>query len=227
MRFINHNSHTRECADAPTVGQARRRLKNLMRERSAYMGAEIYLHFAQPQINFKHMKYNYIWFLLFAISLGGFSQCLQAQKVVQIEKSGSPHTTKLFIGQGVEYKIKNDDLWRFAYIEDILIEQGIVLLGSRYVKIEDIEAFRWDRRLAKAAGKSLFLFGTAWSAFALVGFLTDGDPSTSYRPADAIVTGSSWFLAFAISRLFRYKVVKFGKRKRLRLLDLTFLQVVP
>ena len=27
-----------------------------MRERSAYMGAEIYLHFAKPQINFKHMK---------------------------------------------------------------------------------------------------------------------------------------------------------------------------
>ena len=43
-------------ADAPIVGQARRRLKNLMRERSAYMGAEIYLHVAKPQINFKHMK---------------------------------------------------------------------------------------------------------------------------------------------------------------------------
>ena len=27
-----------------------------MREQSGYMGAAIYLHFAQPQINFKHMK---------------------------------------------------------------------------------------------------------------------------------------------------------------------------
>ena len=29
-----------------------------MRERSAYMGAEIYLHFAKPQISFKHMKFS-------------------------------------------------------------------------------------------------------------------------------------------------------------------------
>ena len=56
MRFINHKSHTRKCADAPIVGQARRRLKNLMRERSAYMGAEIFLHSAKPRKNFKQMK---------------------------------------------------------------------------------------------------------------------------------------------------------------------------
>ena len=56
MRFIDHNSHARKCADAPIVGQARRRLKNLMRERSGSICAEKF-----PQIGllwkfFKHMK---------------------------------------------------------------------------------------------------------------------------------------------------------------------------
>ena len=55
MRFINHKSHTRKCADAPIVGQARRRLKNLMRERSAYMGAD------EPSILQRSKCTVYIW----------------------------------------------------------------------------------------------------------------------------------------------------------------------
>ena len=38
-----------------------------MQEQSGYMGAAIYLHFAQPQINFKHMK-RLIFFILFSFS---------------------------------------------------------------------------------------------------------------------------------------------------------------
>ena len=79
MRFINHKSHTRQCADAPIVGQARQRLKNLYARTQCLHGADersilqrskctVYiwrseprsgwerLHFAKPQINFKHMK---------------------------------------------------------------------------------------------------------------------------------------------------------------------------
>ena len=83
MRFINHKSHTRKCADAPIVGQARRRLKNLMRERSAYMGAEIFLHSAKPRKNFKHMK-TYIPFSLLFILI--FSSCVNSHKLIQNEK---------------------------------------------------------------------------------------------------------------------------------------------
>ena len=41
-----------------------------MRERSAYMGAEIFLHFAKPQKNFKHMKFL-IYFFPIVLLLSG------------------------------------------------------------------------------------------------------------------------------------------------------------
>lgn len=167
------------------------------------------------------------YYFLSAICFLFFSVSLSAQKVVQIEKYGNPYTEKIFIGDAVTYKLKDDKLWRFAYIEDILIEEGVILLGNRYTKVDDIEAFRYDKKWARAISTSLFWFGTAWSGFAAVGTATDGDDDTYYRWSDAIVTGTSWLSALAIRQLFRYKVIKFGKRKRLRLLDITITNPKP
>ena len=46
----------RKCADAPTVGQARRRLKKFMRERSGCICAEKFPHFRLQRKFLKHMK---------------------------------------------------------------------------------------------------------------------------------------------------------------------------
>lgn len=172
------------------------------------------------------MKNNY-HFLLFIVILFFNIPDLKAQKVLQIEKYGNPNTTKIFIGQSVTYRLKGDELWRFAYIEDILIEENTILLGNRYVNVESIDAFRYEKRFAKAASTSLFLFGAAWSGFAAVGTATDGNDATRYQWSDAIVTGSSWLLALISGKFLRYKTIKFGKRKRIRLLDISFQRVVP
>lgn len=152
---------------------------------------------------------------------------LQAQKVLQIEKYGSPKTEKMFIGHSFSYKVKNDDAWRHAYIEDLLVDQNVIQLGRTYVKLEDIEAIRYDRKFGRRAQNTLLIFGLSWSGYALVGTATDGNPETNYEWSDAIVTTSTALVGLALPKIFRYKTIRFGKRKRLRMLDLDFKNIRP
>lgn len=160
-----------------------------------------------------------IIFLLCSIGLGTPGL---AQKVLQIEKYGSPKTKKLYIGEDIHYKLEGDEIWYRGYIDDLLVDREIIALEDRYINMNDIEAFRYDRSWADPAGISLYTFGGAWSGFALIGTLTDGDPNTNYRASDAIVSGVSIGLGFVVQRFFGKKTVRFGKRRRLRMLDLTF-----
>jgi hypothetical protein len=159
--------------------------------------------------------------LLFFLFLLPALTPVAAQKVLQIERAGSARTTKLLIGTPITYKVKGDDIWRRGVIVDLLIDRNTIALEDRYVRLDQIEAFRYDRGWARAASVSLYTFGPAWSGFALVGTLTDGDPDTHYRASDAVVTAASLGLGFVVQRLFRHKTVRFGERKRLRLLDLS------
>ncbi|MCG8332057.1 MAG: hypothetical protein MI974_30505 [Chitinophagales bacterium] len=147
---------------------------------------------------------------------------LPAQKVLQIEKYGSPKTQKIQIGQYLNYQLKDDDHFSEGYIENILIEDSLLQIGNRYVKLNDIEKLRFNRRWAQASGSSLFWFGIGWSGFAAIGTAVDGDPDTSYQWSDAGVTLTAIGLSFLIPKLFKYKYLKLGNRKRLRLVDLRF-----
>ncbi len=145
-----------------------------------------------------------------------------AQKVLQIEKYGRAKTEKFYIGDPVTYQVQGEDIWHTRYIEDLLIDRDLIMFDDRYVALDDIRAFRYDVGIAKAASISLYTFGAAWSGFALVGTLTDGDPDTNYRASDAVVTGVSIGLGFLLGELLSKRTVKFGGRKRLRMLDLSF-----
>lgn len=149
---------------------------------------------------------------------------LAAQKVLQIERYGSPKTQKIYIGDPLYFQLKSDDYFRLAYIEDMRPQDSLLVLADRYVNIYDIAALRYERSWPRAAGYSFFLFGAGWSGIAAIGYATDRNPDTSYRWADAIVTLSSWSLAFALPKLFANKTIKLGDRRRLRLLDLDFVE---
>lgn len=146
----------------------------------------------------------------------------KAQKVLQIEKYGKAKTEKIFIGQEITYKLKGNDFYHTAVIEDLLVDKNIIVLGDRYTSLANIEALRYNRSWVRPISTSVFWFGTAWSAFAAIGTLTDGDPTTKYRASDAVVTGTSWLLSWSIARIFKNKTVKLGKKKRLRMLDISF-----
>ena len=155
-----------------------------------------------------------------------FTPCLlEGQKYLQIEKFGSPYTQKIPIGSSIEYKLKGDDFFSIREIRDLDIDNNLIVLSDRYIDPNKIEAFRYSRGWPKAMGNTLIFFGAGWSGFALVGTATDDNPDTNYRTSDAIVTGASIGIGFLLSKLFKQKTLRFGKRNRIRLLDITFTPV--
>ncbi len=163
--------------------------------------------------------YSRLFFLLLVFFVGN---SLQAQRVMLIEKSGSPNNEKIYEGQYIEFRLKEYEDWYSGEIKNYLVDQGMIEFEDRYVKVDDIYAFRERRGFVEAMSVSIATFGVSWSGFALVGNLTDGDPTTNYRTADAIVTGVSLGLGYTLYKLLGRKVTRFGKRKRLRLVDIRF-----
>lgn len=151
-----------------------------------------------------------------------FSAQTHAQKVVQIERYGKAETDKIFIGEGIEYQLKDSKNWRYAVIEDINVEQNLIVLADRYLDPEKIAAFRYYRPISRNLGFQMMTFGVAWSGYALVGTALDGNPDTKYRLSDGIVTATSLAAGYGVMKLFKYKKIRFGKRKRLRLVDIRF-----
>ncbi|PHN05577.1 hypothetical protein CRP01_16440 [Flavilitoribacter nigricans DSM 23189 = NBRC 102662] len=162
------------------------------------------------------------YFLLFSLFFTLFLTDSSAQKVIQIEHYGRAKTDKIFIGEGIEYRLKGSKTWRYAVVEGINIEQNLIILADRYLEPDKIDAFRYYRSYSQKLGIQVMTFGVAWSGFALIGTAVDGDPETSYRLSDGIVTASALATGFGITQLLKYKKIKFGKRKRLRLVDITF-----
>lgn len=160
--------------------------------------------------------------LLFALFCTLFSTQIFAQKVIQIERYGRAKTEKIFIGQGFEYRLKGEESWRYAVVEDINIEQNLIVLADRYLDPEKIDAFRYYRSYSQKLGFQVMTFGVAWSGYALIGTALDGNPDTKYRLSDGIVTASAIATGIGLAKLLKYKKIKFGKRKRLRLIDITF-----
>lgn len=147
---------------------------------------------------------------------------LSGQKVLQIEKPGKVKAQKIFIGTPIAYRLTNSKDFLYGQIEDFNIENNLIVLEDRYIKVSDINALRFQRSWPKAVGTSAFWFGTGWSALAAIGTATDGNPDTHYQWSDAIVTGSSYLLSFSLPKLFGKKTIKTQKRARLRLLDINF-----
>ncbi len=160
-----------------------------------------------------------ITFLLLALFA---LQPLTAQKILQVETYGKAKTKKIFIGEEIDYQLKETDIWHNAVIEDLRVDRNLIVLGDRYVPLEEITAFRTPHNWSRPVGKQLMFFGITWSGYALIGKWTDGRSETHYDWGDAIVTGSAGLIGFLLPKIFKYKTTKFGKRKRLRMIDITF-----
>ncbi len=175
------------------------------------------------------MKYGFIALVrmvLFTLVLGTLYLPLQGQKFMQIETYGSPKTKKLFKGAEISYQLKDQDTWHTQTIEDFLVDRNLLVLEDRYVNINDIAALKFQRGFVQGVSASLLWFGIGWSGFALVGTLTDGDPETHYEWSDAIVTATAISSSWLMNKLLGTRKVKIGKRKKLRMLDLT-IEPVP
>lgn len=147
---------------------------------------------------------------------------LPAQRILLLEKKGNPRPERIYIGDRITYRLAGEDDWLEAEIYDLQEEQQLIVLEDRYVPLARVADLRFERSFARPAGLSLITFGLGWSAFAAVGYATDGDPTTRYSWGDAAVTATSTGLGFLIQKLFGNRRVRLGKQHRLRVIDVSF-----
>ena len=156
------------------------------------------------------------------LCFGLFPFSAPAQKILQIEKYGKLKTKRYYIGDEMIYRLKGDKVWYRATLEDIKVEDKIILFDNGFVKLGDIHSIKshHNRSWSSKAGYSLMVFGASWSFFALGGMLVDSE-RFAYQQSDAIVTGTTLASGWLIRKIFQSKTYKMGKRKWLRVLDIS------
>ena len=163
---------------------------------------------------------------LFAITLGAAILWplaeVQGQKLLLIEKAGSPKTRKIYIGDELTFKLRSAEGWYNAVIEDLRVDTNLIVFPRQYVSPSEIEAFRYELNWPRPVGRSLMVFGVSWSVFA--GIADIANIGYEYEWRDAIISGTAVLAGVVIPLTFKHRYVRFGKRKRLRIVDLT---VVP
>ena len=158
-------------------------------------------------------------FLLFSLI---FSLSASSQIVLIMEKRSSVKTKRYYEGDEITYKLKGEDIWETSFIERLIPEENIIVLDRFYLKLEDIEAFRKKRgrRRAIAYSSSLYTFGTAWVAFTAIEDLAIRERPSDWEAA-AYVGGSSFVIGTLFRTVYKNKVYRFNKKRRLRILNLT------
>ena len=168
--------------------------------------------------------------LIFLLSLFLFARPAAGQVVLQMEKYGTPRTVKFYEGQEITFLLKGEEeVWTKGKIERLIPERNLLLLDYRHLAPEQIAGIRTyqNRGWSRAASVSLYTFGAAWTGFSLVSSLIKPEPpalADPYTIGDVTVAATSIGLGFLVQRAFRHNTYKFGKRRRLRIVDLT---VVP
>ena len=149
-----------------------------------------------------------------------FAPGLSAQLYLQMETAGKVKSKKFAIGESLTYQLEGSDQWEEGTIDNLIYSDNIVVFNNRYTPLDQITMLRTydQQRWSKSIGYTLYSFGGAWSFFSLGASIVDrNDP---YSWGDAIVTGSSLALGFAIQQIFKKRDFKIGKKRRLRILDL-------
>jgi len=164
------------------------------------------------------MKRLVILFLLGCIIQGGIP--LLAQKVLQLEKIGKVATTKIYVGEKIYLKTKEDpDYWFEDNIMDVMVEAQVVVFEDRIIALKDIIAIkRRNKSSLNNAGKGLQIGAPVPAVYELI--YGSINPPIEWQNL-AIFSGGS-FLIGSLLRLLPPKKYKMGKKYRLRVLDLTF-----
>lgn len=148
---------------------------------------------------------------------------LSAQKVVQLEKYGQAKTKKFYIGDELTYQLANDDYWRTSVISDINPEEGYLLMDGRLVYLNQIIALRSfkSRGWSRALGKQFLNFSGGWLVFGMADRFIFTGPQRASWELILIPSAVALALAWIVPKAFKHRNLKLGKRRRLRLLDLT------
>jgi hypothetical protein len=142
------------------------------------------------------------------------------QKYVQVETVNRLKVKRFTIGTELTFQLKGKDQpWYTRTITGIVPEQNIILFDNEMVKIQNIQFFRFQRVFLQGFAKQLYRFGVAWVAY---GAIADVFDQYTLKKSDGYVAATAIASGFLLQKGFKYKYTRFGRRKRLRLIDLSF-----
>ncbi len=171
------------------------------------------------------MKLQLFLFVLFSFYTTNYSV---AQKLLQIEKVGTLKTQRYYIGEEVIFQLagETEDYWFREKIVDILVDSKAVLFTNRVVKIANITKIRSfkDQAWSRGLSNNAFIFAGSFTGLSLI---ASAVTAFSLRAATIIIPGTAIVVGLVIRFIFRRKTYRMGKRRRLRVLDLTFYKVGP
>ncbi len=158
------------------------------------------------------MKKSALLSLFFALALPVFSQ-----KMLLLEKYGRAKTTRIYPGQTLKFKMKNQPGWYDRELTDVLPDQKSIVLDLEIVKIEDLEMLRVRRKIPlRALGSSLLSFSASLALFSTVAAIRDRE----LEPGWLIIGGATTVGGLILIR-DKGKKLPLGKKHNLRALDIT------
>jgi len=166
------------------------------------------------------MRYLPLLFLLLLCTCGPAQ--MSAQKVMLFEQLTSSKSDRVYEGGYLKFRMKGDKFWQEGYIREMRPDIQALVINDRFIMLDEIDTIHRGKTPFAAVGYSLMTFGVAWSAYGLVGYNTDGDPTTSYSRRDLFTTATSVGTGFLINKLFGQRKYRTGKYKRLRVIDTSF-----
>ena len=166
--------------------------------------------------------------LLFAFGLPDLASpsllgtCVRAQKVLLFEKLTSSKSDRVYEGEDLRFRMKGDKFWQQGPIREIRPDIDALVINDRFIMLDEIDAVHRGRTFAGVAGYSLMTFGAGWAFFAVVGYNTDGDPTSQVGGRDIRISATALGAGYLLNKLFGKKIFKTGRYKRLRVIDTTF-----
>lgn len=159
-----------------------------------------------------------LWFIL----LGCLGLPLQAQKVMLLETTGQIESRRFYIGDEMDIKLKNDDHgWYKTILTDMNIDRELVFFDFGMVRLDEIAVLRTEKQktLPRSIRNKLLMGGLSFILLSPLNLAIGED-----YPVWALYVGGSMIAAGFLQEFVLDKTLKhrMGKRKRLRLVDLTF-----
>ena len=165
--------------------------------------------------------------LMILLLLASMSTNSFGQKFLQIEKYGKTKVEKFYIGDELNYQIEGDNkTWYNGTINDLVIEENLIVFGNRAVNMKDISAIRTfkNAKWSRVMSFQLYAFAAGFGGISLLASLVGWWEITAFT---IVVVGVAIAAGLLIRHLFKWKTYKMGKRKWLRMLDLTMKPVYP
>ena len=150
---------------------------------------------------------------------------LDAQVMLRMERRGKVKTQAFHEGQELTVWLKGEDGFHTIFIKKMYPETGMILTQLGPIQVENIEKIRIykSKKMGKALAWSFWNFGLAWGFYSLIDALVGGTLTWSIL----IVMGITGLLGLIFFKLFRHKTYKIGKKRRLRILDMTLEPPAP